>query len=179
MQNTLKIDFLDSAIIAVTALAFGAPFFVLFGRLSDKVGRLPIILAGCLLGGLSFYPTYYLMNLYSRPANIPVLTGLLFIQVLFSAMCYGPLGAFLVEFFPARIRYTSMSIAHGIGTGDIGDGTLLIAPILVLIVGNIYAGMVWSVTVPILVSLVGAALVKETNGTKIWSEIGVKESLAD
>jgi len=102
--------------------------------------------------------------------NIPVLTGLLFIQILFSAMCYGPMGAFLVEFFPARIRYTSMSIAHGIGTGDVGDGTLLFAPVLVLIIGNIYAGLIWSTLVPILVSVVGACLVKETKGTRIWAE---------
>lgn len=171
MQNTLKIDFLTTGTVTAIALALGAPFFVLFGLLSDKVGRLKIMLLGSALGGMSFYPTYYAMTLYSHHANIPVLTGLLFFQILFSAMCYGPLGAFLVEYFPARIRYTSISISHGVGTGDIGDGTLLIAPVLVLIMGNIYAGLIWSTIVPILASIIGAGLVRETKGTRIWAEV--------
>ncbi len=170
MQNTLKIDFLTTGIITVTALALGAPFYVMFGVLSDRVGRLKIMLVGSALGGICFYPTYYALNFYSHPVNIPVLTGLLFIQIFFSAMCYGPMGAFLVEYFPARIRYTSMSISHGVGTGDVGDGTLLIAPVMVLIIGNIYAGLIWSTVVPIVVSIVGAWLVKETKGTRIWAE---------
>jgi MFS family permease len=170
MQNTLKIDFLATGMVTVIALALGAPFYVIFGHLSDRVGRLKVMLAGTALGGICFYPTYYALNLYSHPVNIPVLTGLLFIQILFSAMCYGPMGAFLVEYFPARIRYTSMSISHGVGTGDVGDGTLLIAPVLVLVIGNIYAGLIWSTMAPILVSIFGAWLVKETNETRIWSE---------
>ncbi len=171
MQNTLKIDFLTAVTITVAALALGAPFFVFFGWLSDKIGRLKIMLLGSVLGALTFYPIYYLIDRYSHPANVPVLAGLLFVQIVFSAMCYGPLGAFLVEFFPAKIRYTSISISHGIGTGDIGDGTLVIAPILVLLLGNIYAGLIWSSVVPIATSLVAFFLVKETKATSIWAEI--------
>ncbi len=85
-------------------------------------------------------------------------------------MCYGPLGAFLVEFFPGRIRYTSMSISYGIGTGDIGDGTLLIAPILVLLTGSAYAGLIWSTLIPIATSVIMFLLVKETRAKTIWTE---------
>ncbi len=171
MQNTLKIDFFTSAIITTIALGLGAPFFVIFGRLSDKVGRLKLILIGNLIAVASLYPIYHIMDSYSHPTNIPVLTGLLLVQVLLSAMCYGPLGAFLVEYFPAKIRYTSMSISHGIGTGNIGDSTLLIAPVLTMIFSNIYGGLIWSIAVPIISSVIALVLVKETKDTSIWLEV--------
>jgi MFS family permease len=171
MQGTLKIDFLTSTIIITSALGLGAPFFVIFGRLSDKVGRLRIILVGNVLAAATFYPIYYAINLYSHPPSILILAGLLFIQIFFSAMCYGPLGAFLVEYFPARIRYTSISLSHGIGTGNIGDGTLLIAPILALIIGNIYGGLIWSIAIPILASVISLLLLRETKERSIWTEV--------
>ena len=170
MQNTLKIDFVTAGTITLVALALGAPFFVFFGWLSDRVGRLKIMLLGSVLGALTFYPSYRIIALYSHPANVPILTALLFTQVFFSSMCYGPLGAFLVEFFPGRIRYTSMSISYGIGTGDIGDGTLLIAPILVLLTGSAYAGLIWSTLIPIATSVIMFLLVKETRAKTIWTE---------
>ena len=171
MQNTLKIDFLTAAIIISSALALGAPFFVFFGWLSDRIGRLKIMLTGSVVGAISFYPTYYVISLYSHPPNILILTGMLFTQIFLSAMCYGPMGAFLVEFFPAKVRYTSTSISHGIGTGDIGDGTLVIAPILVLAMGSIYAGLIWSTVVPILSSLVALYFIGETKEKSIWTEV--------
>jgi MFS family permease len=171
MQSNLKINFMTSAEVTAIALALGAPLFILFGRLSDKVGRLKIILAGSILAAATFYPIYYAINLYSHPLNIPVLVGLLLVQISLSAMCYGPLGAFLVEYFPAKIRYTSMSLSHGIGTGDIGDGTLVIAPVLALAMGSMYGGLVWSIAVPATASFVAMLLVKETRKRSIWLEI--------
>jgi MFS family permease len=171
IQNTLKIDFLTAAVITSLALALGAPFFVLFGWLSDRIGRLKIMLIGSVIGAISFYPTYYLIHLYSHPPNLPILTAMLFAQIFLSAMCYGPMGAFLVEFFPAKVRYTSTTISHGVGTGDVGDGTLVIAPILVLLLGNIYAGLIWSSMIPILTSLVAFHFIKETKEKSIWTEV--------
>ncbi len=174
MQNTLKIDFLTASTVVAASLALGAPAFLLFGWLSDRWGRLKIVLAGNVLGAFSFYPTYYAIAQYSQPPNLPVLTGLLFVQILFSAMCYGPLGAFLVEYFPGRIRYTSVSIAHGVGTGDVGDGTLLIAPFLALSLGNIYGGLIWSTLAPLASTLIVILFLKETKETSIWSEIAAQ-----
>jgi MFS family permease len=171
MQSTLKIDFLTAAIIISSALALGAPFFVFFGWLSDRIGRLRVMMTGSIVGALSFYPTYFVINLYSRPPNMPILVFMLFVQIFLSAMCYGPMGAFLVELFPARIRYTSTSISHGIGTGDVGDGTLLIAPILVLSIGSIYAGLIWSTVIPLVSSIIALHFLKETRETSIWEEI--------
>lgn len=170
MQTVLNLDFLTSGLIMLPALLLGAPFFVLFGWLSDKVGRKKILLLANLSGAIALIPLYVGMRTFSSPPNIPLLATLVFLQVLLSAMAYGPLAAFLVELFPARIRYTSLSISHGVGTGDIGDGTVLIAPALVLATGNIYTGLTWSVAVPLITLLVGLRYMRETRQIKIWEE---------
>lgn len=170
MQTVLKLDFLTSGVIMLSALLLGAPFFVLFGWLSDRVGRKKILLLANLLGAMALVPVYIGMKAFSSPPNVPLLATLVFVQVLLSAMAYGPLAAFLVELFPARIRYTSLSVAHGVGTGDIGDGTVLIAPALVLATGNIYAGLIWSVAVPLVTLSVGLCYMRETRQTEIWKE---------
>jgi MFS family permease len=166
MQTTLKLSFTDASAITLAALAMGAPFFVFFGWLSDRVGRKKVILAGNLLG-LAFVPVYLGLDAFSAPLDLPALAALGFAQVFVSAMVYGPLGAYLVELFPTRIRYTSLAIAYGIGTGDIGDGTLLIAPWLALVTGNIYAGLLWIVAVPMTTLIGGLKLMRETRGTSL------------
>jgi MFS family permease len=166
MQKTLGVSFSDSTFITFAALAAGAPFFVCFGWLSDRVGRKKVILSGNLFG-LLLVPIYIAMKGASSPADVPVLTLLVLAQVIVSGMVYGPLGAYLVESFPTPIRYTSLSVAYGLGTGDIGDGTLLIAPALALASGNIYAGLAWCTVVPLLAALAGVRVMRETRGVSL------------
>ena len=166
MQTTLKVTFSDSSLITFAALALGSPFFVYFGRLSDRIGRKKMILTGNALGIL-LVPIYFEMKAFSAPENIYILTGLAFCQVVVAAMVYGPLGAYLVESFPTRIRYTSLAIAYGVGTGDIGDGTLLIAPWLALITGNIFAGLAWIASVPVFALAVGFVFMRETRESSL------------
>ena len=166
VQTSLKVSFSDSSLITFTALALGAPFFFFFGWLSDRVGRKKVILAGNALGVI-LLPIYVGMKSFANPPNIPALVCLTFLQVLLSSMVYGPLGAYLVETFPTRIRYTSLAITYGVGTGDVGDGTLLIAPAIALATGNIFAGLIWSTVMPLVALLVGIRFMKETKGTDL------------
>lgn len=165
-QTSLSIRFSDSSLITSSALALGAPFFFCFGWLSDRVGRKKIILLGNLLS-LFLLPIYLGMSANAHPPNVIALIGLSFSQVFISAMVYGPLGAYLVESFPTRIRYTSLAVAYGIGTGDIGDGTLLISPALALTTGNIFAGLIWSIGVPMITFAIGVGSMKETHGESL------------
>src|SRR5437870_6367491 len=108
MQVSLKMDKVLAAEIVLVALALATPFFIVFGRLSDRIGRKKIIMAGCLLAALTYYPIFAGIAANASPPNVPVLIGLNFILVFYVTMVYAPIAAFLVEFFPARIRFTCL-----------------------------------------------------------------------
>ncbi len=190
MQNILGVNFQNSYLIVGTAIVLATPFFIIFGRLSDRIGRKPIILGGCLIAALSYLPIYNLMfsaanpvlNPKTNPAitstyisadpNILALIALVWIQVVFVTMVYGPIAAFLVEYFPARIRYTSLSIPYHIGNGWFGGFLPLIAASLFAATGNIYAGLIYPIVVALITALIGWRLVRETKDVRIWDEVG-------
>ncbi|MFM6983613.1 MAG: MFS transporter [Chitinophagaceae bacterium] len=201
MENVCKIDFAQSRTILLWAIAFATPFFVVFGALSDKIGRKWIMLTGMLLAIISYRPIYTkflamtdaktkvelsdktkvestttLMKnnkdsliktittrhyedgsvfketktdtFFTATASISVKPGikmeknvgdglywmfifLVFIQVLYVTMVYGPIAAFLVEMFPTRIRYTSMSLPYHIGNGVFGGLVPFISTLII------------------------------------------------
>ena len=99
------------------------------------------------------------------------LIGLVFIQVLFVTMVYGPIAAYLVEAFPAKIRYTALSLPYHIGNGIFGG---LLPPIglsIVAATGNIYAGLYYPIAVASITFIVGSLLLRETRHTLIWDEV--------
>jgi MFS family permease len=96
---------------------------------------------------------------------------LVFIQVIFVCMIYGPIAAYLVEAFPAKIRYTSLSLPYHIGNGVFGGLLPLIGLSLCARTGNIYAGLYYPITVAAITLVVGSLLLKETHGTRIWDEV--------
>jgi MFS family permease len=102
--------------------------------------------------------------------NVPMLVFLVFIQVIFVCMIYGPIAAYLVEAFPARIRYTSLSLPYHIGNGVFGGLLPLIGLTLCARTGNIYAGLYYPMIVAAVTLLAGSLLLKETHGTLIWDE---------
>lgn len=102
--------------------------------------------------------------------NLNKLVFLIFIQVIFVCMIYGPIAAYLVEAFPAKIRYTSLSLPYHIGNGVFGGLLPLIGLSLCARTGNIYAGLYYPMIVASVTLVVGSLLLKETHGTKIWDE---------
>src|SRR5438094_1696843 len=102
LQTVKKVDVLTSSLIVGAGLLIGTPTLVLFGWLSDKIGRQPIILAGFLLASLTYYPLYMALGRAAEPGSInyPIAVLIVAIMVSYVGMVYGPIGAFLAEYFP-------------------------------------------------------------------------------
>lgn len=99
-----------------------------------------------------------------------VLSLLVLIQVVFVTMVYGPIAAFLVELFPTRIRYTSMSVPYHIGNGVFGGLVPIIGVALQKGTGNLYAGLAYPIGIALLTAVVGGFLIKEKQNVKMWEE---------
>ena len=267
LGSTLKVPYETVYGLIAFSLVLGTPFFIVFGRLSDRIGRKWIMMLGCLLGVLTYFPLYRAMTHYANPAlehfqastkvtltatdcqvhifalpttrysdcdkvrnlltsrslnyeqvdgpagSAPVvkvndteITGvnepklkealaaagypakfdftgfswngsnagnwwavliILFIQVIYVTMVYGPIAAYLVELFPTRIRYTSMSLPYHIGNGWFGGMLPLTATALVAANGNIYYGLWYPVVVASMTFIIGSIFVRETKDHKI------------
>jgi MFS family permease len=171
LQTVLKVPLVTSYVVVAIALILGAPLFIFFGSLSDRIGRKKIMMAGNLIAALLYVPIYHAMKLYSNPVNAVALTALVFVQVVFVTMVYGPIAAFLVEAFPARIRYTSMSLPYHFGNGWFGGFLPIIATSLVARTGNIYAGLAFPIVVALITFVVGSIMLRDRHNESIWSEV--------
>ncbi|MNK04187.1 Proline/betaine transporter [compost metagenome] len=280
LTQTLKVDGATANILIAASLLLATPFFVIFGSLSDKIGRKPIIMAGCLIAALTYFPIFSALTHYANPAleaalkNAPVVvtadpatcqfqfnpTGtkkftspcdivkaklaaasvaysneaapagtiatvkvgdtlltsydakglskedaaakdkafskelsdaikahgyptkadpnqinygmtllLLFILVIYVTMVYGPIAAMLVEMFPTRIRYTSMSLPYHIGNGWFGGLLPTTAFALVAFKGDIYYGLWYPIIIALITFVIGMIFVRETKDNDIYA----------
>ncbi len=178
MQTVMKLDYVTVYWIMVAALCLGSPFFILFGYLSDKVGRRLILNTGFFLAAVTFVPVFHLMRIN---ANRPViLTLLVTYNVILVTLAYAPIAAYLVEVFPARIRYTSLSFPYHIGNGIFGGFVPLIATSLVFYTGNVYAGLAYPILVCVIGLIVSFLFMKEpTHQIRIWDEVKQAEVPAE
>jgi MFS family permease len=274
LSTTLKLDYVNTYELIAVSLLIGTPFFIIFGRLSDRIGRKPIMLAGCLLAVLTYQPVFQGLTRAANPAladamaghpvvlhtveyrgpgaltvaalgdaarkivlpakaaatdtekarnflnargtpftlapalaagpvvltvgtGAPVagfeakayeaalapagypkaadparidkvkVVGLLTVLMIYVAMVYGPIAAFLVELFPARIRYTSMSLPYHIGNGWFGGFLPLIAASIVVFTGDIYAGLWYPIGIAALSFVIGLLVLPETKDREI------------
>jgi MFS family permease len=103
--------------------------------------------------------------------NFLAIVALVFVQVLFVCMVYGPIAAYLVEAFPARVRYTSLSLPYHIGNGVFGGLVPLIGLSTIAATGNIYSGIYYPMAVAAMTFVVGSIALRETHGAKIWDEV--------
>jgi hypothetical protein len=111
--------------------------------------------------------------------NLTMLVVLIFIQVLYVCLVYGPIAAYLIEAFPAKVRYTSLSLPYHIGNGVFGGLLPLIGLSSVAWHGNIYAGLYYPMIVAGVTFIVGSLLLRETQGVRIWDETGGRSSAPD
>jgi hypothetical protein len=280
MTQTLKVDGAAANLFIAAALVIGTPFFIVFGSLSDKIGRKPIILGGCLLAALTYFPIFSALTHYANPAletaltnapvvvtadpakcqflfnptgtkkftsscdiartqlanasvaytnvagepgsvatikvgdkvingydasatpkeelaakdaafkkeladaikgagyptkadpaqiNKPMVLLLLTILVLYVTMVYGPIAAMLVEMFPTRIRYTSMSLPYHVGNGWFGGLLPTTAFALVAYKGDIYYGLWYPIIIALATFVIGVLFVKETKDRDIYA----------
>ena len=277
LTQTLKVDGASANILIALALLIGTPFFVFFGSLSDRIGRKPIIMAGCLIAALTYFPLFKALTHYANPAleaatqkspivvvanpdecsfqfnpvgtasftsscdiaksalakaglnysnvaapagsiaqvkvgdtvvdaydgkapdakakgaaftktlastlkgagypakadpsqlNWPMSVVILTLLVIYVTMVYGPIAAMLVEMFPTRIRYTSMSLPYHIGNGWFGGFLPATAFAIVAARGDIYSGLWYPVAVAVLTFVIGMLFVKETKDSNIYA----------
>ena len=190
LQRIFNVDLVHSNLIIGAALLVGTPLFVYFGDLSDKIGRKKIMLWGMILAVVLYYPIYSLMASFApQPAadkpplqllffpyfgyNPFMLSVLVLIQVVFVTMVYGPIAAFLVELFPTKIRYTSMSLPYHIGNGVFGGLVPIIGLALLTKTGNNYAGLWYPMAVAAICAVVCYLKVPETYHVDIESDASV------
>jgi MFS family permease len=209
LQNILRVEARTANIIVAGALLAGMPLFVVFGALSDRIGRKKLMMAGCFLAGITYLPLYQAMehaagnNIATVQATRNPATGeqkltpmtkdaggklvpapvaahpnvwrlgiYVFVQVVWVTMVYGPIAAYLVEAFPARIRYTALSLPYHLGNGVFGGLLPVIGIALCAWTGNIYMGVTYPIVVAIITFAIGTTFLEETRHVRIWDEIG-------
>jgi MFS family permease len=208
LQKVLSIETKLAYVIVAAALLLALPLFVVFGALSDRIGRKWIMMTGCLLAAVSYVPIYKLMQVAagnhvvgvgskSNPVtgeisllpytvvdgtrvfldqaaanpNVALLIALVFVQVVFVTMVYGPIAAYLVEAFSAKVRYTSMSLPYHIGNGVFGGLLPLIGLAVCAATGSIFAGLAYPIGVALVTFVVGTRFLPETRQVRIWDEL--------
>jgi len=170
MQQVTKLDPLTTAYIVGAGLLLGTPTLIFFGWLSDIIGRKPVILTGFLLAAVTYYPLYSWLGTVTRPGEVnwPVAVMIVAILVSYVGMVYGPIGAFLAEYFPSRIRYTSVSVPYHIGNGWGGGLVPFITTAAFQATGSLGVALIYPIAVPAVCFVLGLFLMPETKHISIW-----------
>jgi MFS family permease len=173
LQQVSKVDPLTTAYIVGAALLIGTPTLIFYGWLSDHIGRKPVILGGFLLAAVTYYPLYLYLGAITQPGNINYVMAVIVIGILVSyvGMVYGPIGAFLAEYFPSRIRYTSVSVPYHIGNGWGGGLVPLVTTAAYQATGSVGYALLYPILVPAVCFVLSLFLMPETRHISIWKEV--------
>jgi MFS family permease len=201
MQSALKVGWKDAYVMMSIALLLTTPLFLYFGKLSDRIGRKRVMRVGWILAAVTYVPIYMAMKHFANPRGLPVadpseinwvmMVLLLSVQMIYVCLVYGPIAAFLVELFPTKIRYTSMSVPYHLGNGWFGGFLPLIATAVTTSdwakntfgSGAIYTGLIYPIVICFMTIVVNGLYVHETREHRIDTDIAtpalsVKEELA-
>ena len=177
INKILQVDFITTNFIIAASLVVGTPLFVYFGSLSDRVGRKKVMLGGMALAALGYYPLFsWMATIVSEEGTL--INGSIFLTwtgklelaficsllVSFAAMAYGPIAAFLVELFPTKIRYTSLSIPYHFANGVFGGCAPFVATWLGAVTHSNFAGLFYPIALAALTVIVGVIYLPETKG---------------
>jgi MFS family permease len=170
LQTVSKVDTLTTAYIVGIGLIIGTPSLIFFGWLSDHIGRKPVILGGFFLAAVTYYPLYTWLGSVTQPGhiNMPIAILIVAILVCYVGMVYGTIGAFLAEFFPGRIRYTSVSMPYMIGNGWGGGLVPFITTAAFTATGSLAYALIYPIAVPAICLVLSLFLMPETYKMKIW-----------
>jgi MFS family permease len=176
LQQVSKLDGLTTSYIVGAGLIIGTPTLVLFGWLSDHIGRKPVILGGMLLAAVTYYPLYAWLGSVTQPGNVnyPIAILIVAILVAYVGMVYGPIGAFLAEYFPGRIRYTSVSVPYHIGNGWGGGLVPFITTAAYTATGSVGYALIYPIAVPAVCFVLSLFLMPETRKMSIWDPVAQK-----
>lgn len=181
LQRTVKLEETTTYIILAVATFLGMPFYQLSGKWSDKFGRKKVIYWGICLAAISIPVSFYLFKTLGNPLDltethtVSISLTLLFIlltliNTIAGGLVYGPMGAFVMEYFDSRIRYTSMGFTHNVGNGIIGGATPLVTEFLrtTIVAGAFlapYTGLIYPMGL-ILLALIINPFLKENKEKK-------------
>src|SRR5258708_24011299 len=154
----------------MAGLLIGTPTLIFWGWASDLIGRKPVILGGFLLAAVTYYPLYSWLGSVTQPGNInyPIAIIIIAILVNYVGMAYGPIGAFLAEYFPARIRYTSVSVPYHIGNGWGGGLVPFIPSAAFPATRSPGSALIYPIAVPAVCFVLALFLMPETRKMSIW-----------
>jgi MFS family permease len=171
LTAVLKVNYVTVYVVLMIALTVGSLFFVFFGWLSDHIGRRNIMTLGFALAVVTYWPVFTWLGTFRD--NPVILTVLVFYLAILVTMVYGPIAAFLVELFPARIRYSSMSMPYHIGNGWFGGGVPFIGTAVAQATGIALGALFYPMAVAAVGVIVSLAFIREpTHRIRIWDEVG-------
>jgi MFS family permease len=183
LQRTVKLTDTTSILILAVGILLAGPFFQIFGALSDRIGRKKVILTGLFLGLFIIPITFYTFLELGNPMRLEtvqhidtqttlIFIGLIFVLTTASALVYGPMGAFLMELFPTKIRYTSMGFTYNVGNGAIGGSTpviteLIRSSVVISFAFSPYTGLIYPIALIVIGIIVSLFFVRETNRNRL------------